>query len=144
MPYFSLVVDSKGNYTYVLYAPSQSHKEADVGRKFSKENRMKNMHIELAFGINIILSAYMLCFSGLLRYYCQKEPVIGIVKLLSVYGSYYFIFLLVMIIFYVTSRRLFLKYISLYYLIPFIFLCVTLLTFFLLYFEENWRGMPIN
>lgn len=109
MPYFSLVVDSKGNYTYVLYAPSQSHKEADVGRKFSKENRMKNMHIELAFGINIILSAYMLCFSGLLRYYCQKEPVIGIVKLLSVYGSYYFIFLLVMIIFYVTSRRLFLK-----------------------------------
>ena len=44
---------------------------------------MKNLHIKLAFGINIILSVYMLCFSGLLKFYCQKEPVIEIVKLLS-------------------------------------------------------------
>ena len=49
---------------------------------------MKHMHIELALGINIILSVYMLCFSGLLKFYCQKEPVIGIVKLLSIYGFY--------------------------------------------------------
>ena len=107
---------------------------------------MKNIHIELAFGINIILSAYMLCFSGLLKFYCQyqEDPVIGIVKLLSIYGFYYFIFLLGMIVFYTFSRRLFLKYISVYYLIPFAFLCLTLLTFFLLYFEENWKGIPIN
>ena len=105
---------------------------------------MKNLHIKLAFGINIILSVYMLCFSGLLKFYCQKEPVIEIVKLLSIYGFYYFISFLGMIIFYTFSRRLFLKYIALYYLIPFAFLCLTLLTFFLLYFEAHWKGIPIN
>ncbi len=104
---------------------------------------MRRIHTELVFGINTILSVYMLCFSGLLKYHCKSEPVIGIVYFLSTSGFYYFIFLLVMIVIFNFYKQHFYKNLSIFYLIPFAVFAFTVIIFLFLYVEESWKGLPL-